>query len=183
MVKRGGEPVHHRMDYRKQSHHMIGAIRCVQKHRECRRDDRWGSDRIMLRVRHPRKIRGELKKITRKHDEPDDPTPTHECRGLRWRQVGRRCVRLCADLTVPAKTEGCIRRNKNRLKNPTNPTTRRHLLHLKACRGVRLCFRRQVVGCQVGLRKYFIFPILPSQLIDGRKDTPRFTVSRGKLPQ
>ena len=101
-------------DYRKQSHHMIGAIRCVQKHRECRRDDRWGSDRIMLRVRHPRKIRGELKKITRKHDEPDDPTPTHECRGLRRRQVGRRCVRLCADLTVPAKTDACIRRNKNR---------------------------------------------------------------------
>ena len=199
MVKRGGEPVHHRMDYRKQSHHMIGAIRCVQKHRECRRDDRWG-ERIMMCVRHPRKIRGELKKITRKHDEPDDPTPTHECRGLRRRQVGRRCVRLCADLTVPAKTEGCIRRNKNRLKNPTNPTTRRHLLHLKACRGVRWaskdavfgCGRvlktkievwRRVVGCQVGLRKYFIFPILPSQLIDGRKDTLRFIVSRGKLPQ
>ena len=148
----------------------------------------------------PRKSWENLEKITRKHDEPDDPTPTHECRGLRWRQVGRRCVRLCADLTVPAKTEGCIRRNKNRLKNPTNPTTRRHLLHLKACRGVRWaskdavfgCGRvlktkievwRRVVGCQVGLRKYFIFPILPSQSIDGRKDTPRFTVSRGKLPQ
>ena len=162
---------------------MFDVIRCVQKHRERRRDDRWGIDRIMLRVRHPRKIRGELKKITRKHDEPDDPTPTHECRGLRRRQVGRRCVRLCADLTVPAKTEGCIRRNKNRLKNPTNPTTRRHLLHLKACRGVRLCFRRQVVGCQVGLRKYFIFPILPSQSIDGRNDNPRFMMIQCKLPQ
>ena len=129
---------------------MFGAIRCVQKHRECRRDDRWG-ERIMMCVRHPRKIRGELKKITRKHDEPDDPTPTHECQGLRRRQVGRRCVRLCADLTVPAKTDACIRRNKNRLKNPTNPTTRRHLLHLKACRGVRLCFRRQV-----GVERYCV---------------------------
>ena len=99
----------------------------------------------------PRKSWENLEKITRKHDEPDDPTPTHECRGLRRRQVGRRCVRLCADLTVPAKTEGCIRRNKNRLKNPTNPTTRRHLLHLKACRGVRLCFRRQV-----GVERYCV---------------------------
>jgi hypothetical protein len=42
---------------------------------------------------------------------------------------------------------------------------------------------RRVVGCQVGLRKYFIFPILPSQLIDGRKDTSCFIVIQGKLPQ
>ena len=91
------------------------------------------------------KLGGELKKITRKHDEPDDPTPTHECRGLRRRQVGRRCVRLCADLTVPAKTDACIRRNKNRLKNPTNPTNPTPSLTYRGMqRRQVVCYRRQV---------------------------------------
>ena len=80
--------------------HVFAVIRCVQKHHERRRGHRCGGGRKMMRVRHPRKI---MEKITRKHDEPDDPTPTHECRDLRRRQVGRRCVRLCADLTGPEK--------------------------------------------------------------------------------
>ena len=82
----------------------------------------------------------------------------------------------------------------------TTPTTRRQPMNVEACGGVRWaskdavfgCGRvlktkievwRQVVGCQVGLRKYFIFPILPSQSIDGRKDTPRFMMIQCKLPQ
>ena len=80
-------------------------------------------------------------KITRKHDEPDDPTPTHECQDLRRRQVGRRCVRLCADLTVPEKPTRVSKEIKTASK-PDDPTTS------LTSRGIQrrqvVCFRRQV---------------------------------------